>query len=570
MGKTIVPVKGMHCRSCELLIEGKLKEIPGIKGIAVSYKKKQAEFFLNDPATMNKVADAIYEAGYEIGREEKSWISKNPTEYKDLGIALVILAILYLVAKKFNLTNLNFGNTNNPSSLIVVLLVGLTAGVSTCMALVGGLILGISARHSEKHPEASAFQKFRPHLFFNLGRILSYFILGGLIGTIGKAFQLSSSLLGALTIIVGIFMLILGIQLTELFPRISSTGFTLPSGLAKLFGIKKRHEREYSHTNSLVTGALTFFLPCGFTQAMQLYAMSTGNFWSGAAIMGVFALGTAPGLLGIGGLTSVIKGAFAKKFFKFAGVLVIFLAILNISNGFNLTGWRGISFNNSTVSAKDDPNVKIENGVQIVKMTQNSYGYTPNNFTIKKDIPVKWVITSEDARSCAASIVASKINVKKFLSAGENIISFTPTEFGEIKFSCSMGMYTGKFTVVENEDPKTITLNSSATPTPTKSNNEIPPLPPDAQVITTTFISPKDDISPKEFTVQFGKPVRFQVEAKEDGRGCMSTITVPGLVDRPQFIEKDKTIVFDFTPKEKGTYYITCSMGSVRGRIIVN
>ena len=571
MGKTIVPIKGMHCRSCELLIEGKLKEIPGIKGIAVSYKKRQAEFFLNYPATMDKITGAINEAGYEIGKEEKSWISKNPTEYKDLGIALMILIILYLIAKKFNLTSLNFGNTNNPSSLAVVLLVGLTAGVSTCMALVGGLILGISARHSEKHPEASSLQKFKPHLFFNLGRILSYFILGGLIGTLGKAFQLSSPLLGTLMIIVGIFMLILGIQLTELFPRISSAGFTLPSGLAKILGIKKRHEKEYSHANSFITGTLTFFLPCGFTQAMQLYAMSTGNFWSGAAIMGIFALGTVPGLLGVGGLTSIIKGAFAQKFFKFAGVLVIALAILNISNGFNLTGWGGISFSNdTTVSAKDDPNVKLENGVQIAKMTQKSYGYTPNNFTIKRNIPVKWIITSEDARSCAASIIASKIKVKKFLSAGENIVVFTPTELGEIKFSCSMGMYTGKFTVIENKDPQTITLDNPVTPTPTKSNNEIPPLPPNAQVIKTTFISPKDDISPKEFTVQAGKPVRFEVEAKEDGRGCMSAITLPGLVNTSQFIEKDKTIVFDFTPKEKGVYYITCSMGSVRGRITIN
>jgi sulfite exporter TauE/SafE len=160
----------------------------------------------------------------------------------------------------------------------VVLIVGLTAGISTCMALVGGLVLGISARFSEKHPEASPAQKFRPHIFFIIGRIISYFILGGVIGLLGKAFQLSGPSLGFLTIIVGVVMLILGAQLTEIFPRLSNGGLTLPSSISKFLGIKKHHQKEYSHTNSVLTGALTFFLPCGFTQAMQLYAMSTGKF----------------------------------------------------------------------------------------------------------------------------------------------------------------------------------------------------------------------------------------------------------------------------------------------------
>ena len=170
MNKKIISIRGMHCRSCEILIEEKLKEVKGLKGIEVSYKKEQAEFFLNYPATEEQITQAILEAGYEIGQDQKDWISKDPKEYKDLAVSLVILIVLYILAKKFGLVNLSIGSKGNPSSLLVVLIVGLTAGVSTCMALVGGLILGISARHSEKHPEATPAQKFRPHLFFNLGQ----------------------------------------------------------------------------------------------------------------------------------------------------------------------------------------------------------------------------------------------------------------------------------------------------------------------------------------------------------------------------------------------------------------
>lgn len=451
MNKTIISIKGMHCRSCEILIEEKLKALPEIKNVQVDYKKKQALIYSKRELDLDVVQKAIEEAGYEVGIDDsKNWLSKDKLVYRDVLISLLILLGIYFWFSIFNFPGISLGNIGHPSSLLVVLLIGLTAGISTCMALVGGLILGISAKFAEKHSEASAMQKFRPHLFFNLGRIASYFVLGGIIGLVGKIFQLSDPILGLLTISVGIVMLVLGAQLTEIFPRLSNGGLTLPTSVSKFLGLKKHNEREYSHGNAMLIGALTFFLPCGFTQAMQLFAISTGNFWSGALIMGIFALGTAPGLLGIGGLTSILKGSFAKKFFKFVGIIIIILAIFNISNGYRLTGWKNI-FASQTISQKTtqtDSSIKTENGVQIVRMTQNGSGYSPNNFTIKKGIPVKWIINSTNSNTCAASISMPKQNIRQTLEPGENIIEFTPSQTGEIRFTCSMGMYSGKFNVV--------------------------------------------------------------------------------------------------------------------------
>ena len=596
MNKSIIPIKGMHCRSCEILIEEKLKEFPLIKNVQVNYKKAQAVIYSKSPidsTETDKINTAVREAGYEIGIDDsKSWISLNPSEYWDLAKSLVLLLVLYFIAKKLGLFNINAGSTNNPSNLFVVLLIGLTAGLSTCMALVGGLILGISARHSEKHPEATATEKFRPHIFFNFGRIISFFVLGGVIGLIGKAFQLSAPMLGLLTITVGLVMLVLGAQLTGMFPKLSSGGFTLPSSIGKFLGIKKHHEKEYSHSNSMLVGALTFFLPCGFTQAMQLYAMNTGNFWTGALIMGTFALGTTPGLLGIGGLTSILKGTFAKKFFKFTGLLVISLAIFNISNGWNLTGWKNIFAGSSSSQAivKDDPNVKIEDGYQVVRMTQKSYGYTPNKFTIRKGIPVKWIIDSKDSNSCAASILMPKQNIRKPLKSGENIIQFTAEETGDLKFSCSMGMYSGKFIVVDNNESKSeFPQNNNVQNTNPGGSSESSNVPEgnltpslklddnssaeDPQVIKTTYFAAtygdSSDIKPNTFNVVARKPVRFEVVVTVDGSGCMSSFMIPGLVDEPQFLEKGKNLTFNFTPK-KGTYKITCAMGVPRGEIIAS
>lgn len=568
MNKTIVPIKGMHCRSCEILIAEKLKENPDIKNVNVNYKKAEVWIYSHHPLDMNSIKSAVSAAGYEVGKESKGWISSNITDYIDVLFSIAIISVFYIIARNTGVFD-KIGSVSSSGNLLVVLIVGLTAGVSTCMALVGGLILGISASHAEKHPEATALQKFRPHLFFNLGRISSYFLLGGIIGLAGKAFQLSGATLGLLTIVVGIVMLILGIQLTELFPRVSSGGITLPSSISKLLGIKKHHEKEYSHWNSALIGGLTFFLPCGFTQAMQLYAISTGNFWSGALIMGIFALGTAPGLLGVGGVSSLVKGIFAKKFFKFAGVLVIILAIVNISNGYNLTGWKGVSFGSSKNVVTADPNVKIENGVQVVRMDQLAGGYKPNQFTIKQGIPVKWIITSK-SDSCAASISMPKMNINKYLQPGENVIEFTPKEVGELKFSCTMGMYRGKFNVIKNDSPAPA-VNQPQTKTETpKESPQLSSTSNEVQKLSTTYIDAYKDIVPNEFTVLVGKPVKFSIAVNERAWGCMSSITIPGLSNDIYDIRPDQSpIVFEFTPKKKGTFKITCGMGVPRGKIIV-
>lgn len=594
MEKIIIPVKGMHCRSCEMLIEERLSQIPEIKKSRVNYKKSIAEIYYgSQKPNEGEIEDAIRSAGYSIGSDDKRYLlSSNPEDYKDLGIAFLFLVGIYLVLKNFGILNFGSGLTvSNPSSLWMVLLVGLTAGFSTCMALVGGLALGISARHAEKHPEAKPLQKFRPHIFFNIGRITSYAILGGVLGALGSVFQFSSLTLGVLTIAVGIVMLVMGLQLVEIFPIVSGIKFTLPKFISHVLGIKN-HAEEYSHRGAFTFGALTFFLPCGFTQAMQFYAMSTGSFATGALVMGAFALGTVPGLLGIGGITSVVKGIFAKRFFKFAGLLVIFFSLFNISNGYNLTGWQiGSGGNTSNVVQINDPNVKMENGVQVVRMTENSRGYSPNNFTVKKGISVKWIIDAQDPFSCASSLTISKLGIRKSLKAGENIIEFTPKDTGVLKFSCSMGMYTGVFNVVDEEgsgasagDQDDATQLSSGTcgaggggcggcgGGASVKTNSTPVVAETTQgvssreavhVIKTTYTNAKY-LDPSVFKVKAGTRTRLEIDVRDDYDGCGGGLTIWGLYNSIQPLRAGVPVTLEFVPTTPGTYDMTCGMGMVR------
>lgn len=599
-----LPIKGMHCKSCELLVEGKVKKINGVTGVDADYSKSEVKITYHDhrPDTED-LRRAISDAGYEVGSSVKlTFFSHDIDAYKDLGWAFLLLVILYFFLKGIGIENLLKIDTSSQAITVpIVLIIGMTAGFSTCMALVGGLILGLSSRHVRKHPEATAMQKFRPHIFFNLGRILGYAFFGAILGTIGSAFKLSATVNGLIIIFVGLVMLLMSLQLVEIFPRFSNFKLTLPKAVAKALGVKD-DEREYSNKGAMGLGALTFFIPCGFTQAMQLYAMSSGSLINGALIMGLFALGTAPGLLTIGGLTSVVKGRFGRIFFKLAGIAVFFFAIFNISNGYTLSGLQIFddSKNNQNNIISTDSNVTIENGVQIVHMVEDSKGYTPNHFTIKKDLPVKWIIDAQEPYSCASSMVVPKLNISKQLVAGENVIEFTPTTVGKINFSCSMGMYTGYFNIIERDGTQSnsntvnnIPVAQASAPTagacgagggcgcggggvrrvattPQAVATVQDSATQDAvQVIRTTYTA-SDYLKPGDFKVKAGTKVKLLIDVKDSGRGCGYAIMIPGLYENAEPLVAGNTIAMEFTPTQPGTYPITCSMDMINfGSIVV-
>ncbi len=453
MKKQIYKIKGMHCRSCEIMLENSIFKIEGVKKANLNYKKGIAEVeFADNPVADELIAQAIKEAGYSLGNAEKlPLFSKDGENYFEVIFGLAILMALFLFAKITGISELFNIKFSGSPTYPIVFLIGLTAGVSTCMALVGGLVAGFSASYAEKHQYATRWQRFSPNLYFNAGRLASYALLGGVMGSLGSVISLSTGTTGFLVILAGVLMLYIGLKLTDISPRLSNMSITLPKSLSRMLGISDSNG-DYSHKEATIGGALTFFLPCGFTQAMQIYAITTGSFASGAAIMFLFALGTAPGLLGIGALTSVLKGTLARMFFRFVGVTVIILGIFNISTGSALSGINIPlpSFSQSgAASAEQEALAPVKNGEQIVNMVQLGNEYSPNSFTVRKGIPVKWIIDSQNQYTCAASIRMSAFGIAQYLREGENIIRFTPTQAGNVRFTCGMGMYSGIFKVVD-------------------------------------------------------------------------------------------------------------------------
>ncbi|MEK9183789.1 MAG: sulfite exporter TauE/SafE family protein [Patescibacteria group bacterium] len=325
-------VNGMHCNSCVTLIENELnEEVSEVSHARASLKYFSVEVTGNfgdkEPEHIARDLNEVLKPhGYILSLEKQRHLARWSDFYIALPIATAFIA-LFIILQKLGIVNLI---TTSDVSYSTIFAIGLIASVSTCMAVVGGLTLSMSANFAKEG------DKVRPQVLFHAGRLISFFVLGGMIGALGSALQLGATSTFVLNFIVAIVLLILGINLLDAFPWAKKLQPTIPSFISKhIHGLK-----NMNHTlTPLLLGVATFFLPCGFTQSMQIYTLTTGNFWTGALTMSAFALGTLPvlSLLSFGSL-GIHKKAQSKIFFKTAGLVVIFFGIFNLINAFVAAG----------------------------------------------------------------------------------------------------------------------------------------------------------------------------------------------------------------------------------------
>ena len=367
--------------------------------------------------------------------------SLSGTRLLEIGSMLLLIAVSYKLLSLSGIGSWSL-DTESAMGLGTVFLIGLVASASSCLAMVGGLLLSISANWSEAHPHMGLRKKFAPLLQFNVGRIVGYFVLGGLTGLLGKSLILSVQATGYVKVVLAILIVILGLKILKLTPKIACT-IPLPKALWNRI-------RQLQNSNSIfaptLLGAVTYFVPCGFTQSMQLLALGSGNFWAGAAIMTVFALGTLPALLGISAASSMANGKVGRLFFTFAGTLSVFLGLVNVQSGLALTGLQPTRWlPTSTVSVNqktDDPNVTIDkNGQQVINVEVRNDGYSNDSFVINPDVPTWIYATAKSGLSgCISSMTIPAFNVSTQLHKGENWLGpIKPKK--DFAFMCSMGMF---------------------------------------------------------------------------------------------------------------------------------
>ncbi|MEK6940171.1 MAG: sulfite exporter TauE/SafE family protein, partial [Nanoarchaeota archaeon] len=389
---------------------------------------------------------AVKEKGYILSVQENAtntstknlFILKDKEKFSEIGAVLVVLFAAYFLLTQFDLLPKNFGVTDN-MSYGFIFVIGLVAATSTCLAVAGGLLLAVSSKSHEKNPELQGWQKFKPHLHFNVGRIASYTLLGGAIGALGSVFTLSSAVTGIITIVASVLMIIMGLQLLGIFPWLNKVQIKMPKFIAHK--VYDASNQKVSNSSSFLFGAATFFLPCGFTQALQLYVLGKGSFVVGALTMLAFSLGTLPSLVSVGAFSSFAKGNIKKYFMTFSAVLVIVLGIFNLTPGFNLVGAAvAVPSVDNSVGANNDE-IAIVGDKQVIDLKVDGLDYFPDKFTLKKGVPVEWNIDGKNAQGCAQIISVPKLGIIERLPRDSiKTIAFTPEQTGKITFTCGMGM----------------------------------------------------------------------------------------------------------------------------------
>jgi sulfite exporter TauE/SafE len=358
------------------------------------------------------------------------------------GAALIAAAIIFLFSQFNPFANAAVLSEN--MSYGIVFLIGVLASVSTCVAVTGGLLVSLAAKYNEQAGNVPGRTRFRTHLYFNIGRIISYTVLGALIGAAGSALTLSPVAYGVVAIVASLVMFMLGLQMLGLMP--GALRLRAPKAVDRWANslVQRR-----SAVAAFALGALTFFLPCGFTQALQLYVLAKGDALTGALTMLTFSLGTLPVLLGLSAASSFASGNFKRYFFRIAGAAIIVLSVISVQSGLTLLNlWP----DRLTVAGSSAPaTAPIKDGKQIVQMKVVGLEYIPNRFTVVEGVPVEWRIEAQEAEGCGRVLVIPKLRISRLLSANATtIIAFTPDAAGEIIFNCGMGMMTpnSKFVVV--------------------------------------------------------------------------------------------------------------------------
>jgi len=427
-----IKVYDMTCNSCEGKVEKAVKKLSGVLNSIAKYSTQEVIVqYDSDLCDMKKIKESIKAAGYSV---------ENTSNYKFAGIFIIVAAIILIGNST---AGFDMNAKLNGASYLVLFIVGLLTSIH-CVGMCGGIMLS----QSISTENTNRFQAILPAILYNAGRVVSYTIIGGIVGALGSVLSLTLNMKAGLQIFAAVFMVIMGLNMAG-FSMFRKLNLTLPCPTCS---IKKKPKSPF------IVGILNGLMPCGPLQTMQLYALGTGSAINGALSMFLFSLGTVPLMLTFGAVTGLLSKGYTKKILKFSGFLVILLGLIMGNRGLALAG-IGIpnlsqtltaSISNSSQSYISKSVLKDE--VQEITMTADGKGFTPNAFYVKKNVPVKWIIKGDALNSCNNAIVIPSLNIQKTLKSGDNTIEFTPKDDKDINFSCWMGMIRGVIKVTDNLD----------------------------------------------------------------------------------------------------------------------
>lgn len=336
-----------------------------------------------------------------------------------------------------------------------MLVSGLLTGFH-CVMMCGNMVLSYAVKGSEK---GTLVQRMRPHFAYHLAKIASYTLVGLLLGSIGNF--ISSGARSWVSVIAGIYMVLLGLQMTGRFPALNRIQPKPPKFVMNaLMRLRRKASKDASDGEStLITpvsfGLMTGIMPCGPLIAAQVAAAGSGSTVSGGLAMLGFGLGTAPIMLGYGAFASFLGVKF-KKYMAVAGAVVILvLGAVMMNRGATALGLP-INFNvvkNSIMGSTPAPLDESKfttgaDGVIEIPLVIEGSQYKPSTLVIPADKPVRLIVDRKDANLCSKELWFPNLGIRAPLTDyGVTTIDLPATTAGNYQMTCQMGMLSGTLQV---------------------------------------------------------------------------------------------------------------------------
>ena len=466
-------VGGMTCINCQTRIASALNDRSGITEISVSYETDTAEFSY-DPSkiSLEQIIEIIENHGYEASTQNTS----KKKVILNTAREIAIIADLFFLLQHFGILNRLVPDSLADSEMGygMLFVIGLITSVH-CIAMCGGINLSQTLQ-KDTSTELSRIM-FRNTLEYNVGRVVSYTAIGGVLGGIGALAGIGSSLQtstffqGMLKLFAGIIMVVMGINMLGIFPGLRKLTIHIPN-----FNKNTKQKSGRKPRTPFFIGLCNGLMPCGPLQSMQVVALASGNPMAGALSMFCFSLGTVPLMLGFGSAVSMLGKRFTRQVLKVGAILVVVMGLSMMVQGGNLSGLNGkvtgtLMAENTdadtttseatvnpdqtietttaadTTTASEDASANTDEMQYVTSTLQPGRSYP--DITVKAGEPVKWTVDVPDGsvNGCNYMIIQQDLGIQYAFDEGENVIEFTPEKAGTYTYTCWMGMITGKIYV---------------------------------------------------------------------------------------------------------------------------
>jgi sulfite exporter TauE/SafE len=318
---------------------------------------------------------------------------------------------------------------------------GLLAGGASCAAVQGGLLASAVTRRHKVLSDQNHSGPFAPVAAFLGAKLVSHTLLGAALGVLGAAIQPSPRVQAMLLIGAALLMVLFALDMLG----VSAVRRFVPQPPA---GWGRRVRRSAKSSNAIapaILGFLTVLIPCGVTLSMELVAITSGSPVAGAAVMAGFVIGTGPLFAVIGVVLRSAARLWQGRLSIATAVVILAVALWTLTSGIRLGGWWPDGSAPAAAAVPAETLRTAPDGRQVVTIQARSDGYQPEVVTAKAGVPTTLVVATNRTGGCVRSFVVPELDKQLILEpSGEASIDLGTPKAGTLKYSCGMGMYSGR------------------------------------------------------------------------------------------------------------------------------